>query len=80
MYKMNIEKIHDIYLEIIKGTECPLGYYGRYCNIPCQFPYYGVSCQQTCACSSKNCNFTSGCLKINASKWQYYHIIIWYHP
>lgn len=53
---------------IIKGTECPLGYIGRYCDIQCTFPYYGVDCQQTCACSPSKCNFTSGCPNFKQSK------------
>lgn len=66
---MNTETLYNIYnYIIIKGTECPLGYIGRYCDIPCQYPYYGVDCQQICGCSPLKCSFTSGCPNLNHSK------------
>lgn len=72
---MNTETLYNIYnFIIIKGTECPLGYIGRYCDTQCTFPYYGVDCQQTCACSPSKCNFTSGCPNLNHSKWKSVHI------
>lgn len=70
-----IKRFIVVFFVIIKGTKCPLGYVGRYCDEPCQFPYYGVACQKTCACSSKQCNFTSGCQSINASKLKSYHSV-----
>lgn len=66
---MNTEKLYDIHnYIIITGTECPSGYIGRYCDTQCRFPYYGVHCQQTCACSLSKCSFISGCPNIKHSK------------
>lgn len=52
------------------GTNCPLGFIGRYCETTCQYPHYGFGCQQTCLCSKTRCNSSTGCVKRDTSKWQ----------
>ncbi|XP_062582475.1 multiple epidermal growth factor-like domains protein 10 [Saccostrea cucullata] len=42
-------------------TGCDNGFVGLYCNIPCRYPSYGYSCQESCNCEQKFCNFTTGC-------------------
>lgn len=41
--------------------DCPVGYYWINCSIPCQYPYYGSKCGQTCSCEEENCDHMSGC-------------------
>lgn len=53
---------------------CPAGFTGKYCNIPCQFPYYGYGCQQHCLCSRKLCSISTGCPKIKSSECYFFKI------
>lgn len=41
--------------------DCPRGYYWINCSKPCQHPYYGSKCGQTCSCEEENCDHMSGC-------------------
>lgn len=41
--------------------DCPVGYYWINCSRPCQYPYYGSKCGQTCSCEEENCDRMSGC-------------------
>lgn len=42
-------------------SECPSGYTGSQCHIPCRYPSFGYLCQFECNCSKQLCNFTKGC-------------------
>lgn len=42
-------------------VDCPSGYYWINCSRPCQYPYYGSKCSQTCSCEEENCDHMSGC-------------------
>ncbi|XP_034330965.2 scavenger receptor class F member 1-like [Crassostrea angulata] len=41
--------------------ECPAGYFGKGCNIPCRYPNYGYLCQLKCNCNKERCNIAKGC-------------------
>ncbi|XP_062610661.1 multiple epidermal growth factor-like domains protein 6 [Saccostrea cucullata] len=42
--------------------ECPSGYYGLECNVPCNYPSYGPRCNTICNCSENDCDYVHGCL------------------
>lgn len=37
------------------------GFYEKNCSSPCRYPYYGLSCQNNCQCSSEFCSNVLGC-------------------
>ncbi|XP_061185882.1 scavenger receptor class F member 1-like [Saccostrea echinata] len=45
----------------LKTIYCDIGFIGLYCNISCRYPSYGYSCQKSCNCEQKFCNFSIGC-------------------
>lgn len=48
-------------------SECPLGYYGSYCNTSCPTGTFGDQCAGICFpnCSSETCHKVYGCLERN---------------
>lgn len=42
-------------------VDCPSGYVWINCSKPCEYPYYGPKCDQTCFCDEDNCDHTIGC-------------------
>ncbi|XP_056014852.1 scavenger receptor class F member 2-like [Ostrea edulis] len=45
-------------------TDCTAGYTGRFCDIRCQYPYYGMQCLLTCnpPHSRDHYDFKTGCV------------------
>ncbi|XP_078336229.1 uncharacterized protein LOC144626350 isoform X2 [Crassostrea virginica] len=42
-------------------AECPKGYFGITCDMPCRYPSFGDYCQSMCYCDVDNCNHIMGC-------------------
>lgn len=40
---------------------CPVGYFGRNCGVPCQYPTFGQLCSNECYCGQSDCNHIHGC-------------------
>lgn len=48
-------------LYTFKHLECPVGYTGTGCNIPCYYPSFGLFCAKFCNCSRSECDKIRGC-------------------
>lgn len=48
-------------LYTFKHLECPVGYTGPGCNIPCPYPSFGVFCAKSCNCNHSECDKIRGC-------------------
>lgn len=53
----------------VVATNCPVGFTGKYCGKQCFYPHYGIGCQQTCVCSKRLCNVSTGCQFIKTGIW-----------
>ena len=54
-----------LYIYFTRNTscflECPKGYFGITCDMPCRYPSFGDFCQSRCYCDVDNCNHIMGC-------------------
>lgn len=54
----------------VVAASCPVGFTGKYCEKQCSYPHYGIGCQQSCSCSKRHCNVSTGCQFTNTGIWQ----------
>ena len=56
-----INSLHNYQHAKVWFIECPVGYYGVDCSVPCPLPTYGRFCAEHCSCSSASCHHVYGC-------------------
>jgi hypothetical protein len=58
-----------MYIHLLFSLDCPAGYIGENCSIPCRYPSFGHACHGRCNCNESDCLITSGC-----KGWCFHHI------
>ncbi|XP_062597993.1 cell death abnormality protein 1-like [Saccostrea cucullata] len=43
-------------------VDCPLGFFGEFCNESCHYPFYGKYCKDKCNCGNQSCDNIDGCI------------------